>query len=198
MGPLGSCKALRPKALISSGKKVKQQPETHLSNLCPETFPACQDGLQESGHRSRPSMVNEGKIKQLTSTPTYYSLYRISTRMSIRQEARNILRGAVWKASAPGGRTLDILMRVPSGGPPRDHPVPPTVTVPPKAVTLHLRHPSRGRVKVVVLITLAQKAATCPHLTCVSRIETMEWFPTCCGHFKSIMGKDTRGWLIII
>lgn len=63
--------ALRPKALIASRKKVKQQPETHLCNLCPGTFPACQDGLQESGHRSRPSMVNEGKkIKQLTSTPT--------------------------------------------------------------------------------------------------------------------------------
>lgn len=55
--------------------------------------------------------------------------------------------------------------------PPRVHPVPHL------ALGLWLRRPRRGGVQFIELVALVQKAASCPHLTSVSRIEIRLWFP---------------------
>ena len=74
-----------------------------------------------------------------------------------------------------GNRSMD-LRRLDGEPQPRTTQGPPYSTH--VTVSLQLQHLNRGRVKFVVHVALLQKAAACPYLTYVSRIEIMLWFPT--------------------
>ena len=105
-----------------------------------------------------PEGIMPSEISQMEKRQILYDLVRQETRHEQQEDGPSTSR---WRA------LLETTQ-----GPPQPTPL---------AVGLWLQGPGRGRVKCVVHVALVHRAAPCPYLTYVSRIEIMLWLPTLAG-----------------